>query len=77
MNYSFRHLDSSVKKLYRGTVLYNFETSYWCTMLKVKNGYVIETPPSGNEKWIRGQHIDTLEPYYEHIKPIRIIHDAY
>jgi len=46
-------------------------------MLKVKNGYVIETPPSGNEKWIRGQHIDTLEPYYEHIKPIRIIHDAY
>jgi hypothetical protein len=77
MDYSFAHLDESVTKVYRGTVLYSFETSYWCTMLKVKNGYVIETPPSCNEKWVRGQHIGTLKDFYEQIKPIRIISDGY
>ena len=74
---SFRHLDPTATKIYRGTVLYGFETSYWCTMLKVRNGFVVETPPSCNEKWVRGQHIDTLRPYYEKIIPLRYVSDGY
>jgi hypothetical protein len=78
MNYSFRHLDPSTTKVYRSTVLYNFETSTKCLMLRVTNGYVVETPTGHpNECWIRGQHIETLGPYFEHIKPIRIISDGY
>lgn len=76
MNYSFRHLDPSTTKVYRGTVLYGFEAEAVCLLLRVKNGYVVETPEQG-APWIRGQHIDTLKPYFNQIKPIRIIHDAY
>ena len=81
-DYSFRHLDPSVKKTYQGTVLYGFETEHVCFYLKVKGGYVVETPQqhthgAGDLGWIRGQHLSTIEIYFKQIKPIRIIHDAY
>lgn len=81
-DYSFRHLDPSTTKTYRGTVLYSFETKTICHMLKVKGGYIIETPKGHGHKatelgWIRGQHITTVEPWFVQIKPLRIVHDAY
>jgi len=81
MDYSFRHLDPSVTKTYRGTVLYGFEARNKCFLLKVRNGYLIESPPQYNRinkyAWCRGQHIDTLATYFKQIRPIRIVHDAY
>jgi hypothetical protein len=77
MEYSFRHLDPSVTKTYRSTVLYGFESETMCFLIKVKNGYVVETPEYQNSKWIRGQHITTLKPYFKQMKPIRIISDGY
>lgn len=82
MNYSFRHLDPSVTKTYRATVLYGFELETICFYLKVKGGYIVETPDqqshaAGQFGWIRGQHITTVEPWFKQIKPIRIIHDAF
>lgn len=81
MDYNFRHLDPSVTKTYRGTVLYGFEPNHlhgtYCFYAKVKNGYVVETPVTGDYHWVRGQHITTLEPFMNQIKPIRIIHDGY
>jgi len=77
MDYSFRHLDPSVRKTYKGTVLYGFETETMCFMIKVKGGYVVETPEYQTSKWIRGQHLTTLEPYFKQMIPLRIIHDAY
>jgi hypothetical protein len=74
MNYSFRHLDPSATKVYRGTVLYGIEDDDICHLLRVKGGYVVETPVT--DKWIRGQHIDTLKNYFTTIKPLRIIHDG-
>ena len=76
-NYSFRHLDPSVTPTYRSTVLYGFSNPIICYMLKVKNGYVIESPFREVDKWIRGQHIDALRKYFDVIKPIRILSDAY
>lgn len=54
--------------------MYSFETSTKCLMLKVSKGYVVETPVGHpNECWIRGQHIETLIPYFEQITPIRYL----
>ena len=75
--YSFRHLDPSVIPVYRGTVVYGFESSLVCYMLKVKNGYVVETPSETVDKWIRGQHLETLKPYFQQIKPLRYINGGY
>jgi hypothetical protein len=81
-NYSFKHLDPSATKTYQGTVLYGFELANICFYLKVKGGYVVETPKdhthaAGELAWIRGQHLQTIEPWFKSITPIRIIHDAY
>lgn len=82
LDYSFSHLDPSVTKTYRGTVLYGFEQDTICFYLRVRGGYIIETPQNhtckaGGMGWIRGQHIATVAPWFKQIKPIRIIHDAY
>ena len=71
MDYSFRHLDPSTTKTYGSTVVYGFESSMVCYMLKVRGGYVVETPTETVDKWIRGQHIETLKPYFQTIKPLR------
>jgi len=81
-DYSFRHLDPSVTKVYRGTVLYGFEMELVCFYLKVKGGYIVETPQdhtcaAGGMGWIRGQHISTVEPWFKQIRAIRLIQEAY
>ena len=81
MDYSFKHLDPSVTRTYRATVLYGFEAKTCCLLLRVKNGYVTETPLYHKNKmefsWIRGQHITVLKDYFTKIHPVRIISDAY
>jgi len=81
MDYSFRHLDNSARKVYRSIVLYGFETKNRCFLLKVRNGYLIESPPQYNRvnkyTWCRGQHIDTLATYFKQIIPIRYISGSY
>jgi len=76
-NDGFRHLDPTVTKVYQSTVLYGFELKDQCLLLKVKKGYVVETPLYHKNKtkwsWIRGQHIDTLAPFFMNIKPLRIV----
>ena len=74
MDYSFRHLDPSVTKTYGGTILYGIMDDDICHMLKVKGGYVVETPVT--DRWIRGQHITTIEKYFR-IKPLRYISSGY
>ena len=66
-----KHLDTSTTKIYQGLVMYSFETSTVCLMVKVRGGYTCETPPTNEYKWIRGQHLDTLAPFFEQIVPIR------
>ena len=73
----FKHLDPSATRIYRGTVIYGFESSMVCYMLKVKNGWVVETPFDTVDRWIRGQHIDTLKPYFTTIKPLRYVTEGY
>jgi hypothetical protein len=73
MNYSFRHLDSSCMPIYQSTVVYGFENATICYMLKVKKGYVVETPFETVDKWIRGQHIETLKQFFTTIKPLRMV----
>lgn len=73
----FRHLDPSAMKIYRGTVVYGFESSMICYMLKVKNGYVVETPFDTVDKWMRGQHLETLKPYFTKMKPLRLTSTGY
>ena len=77
MDYSFRHLDPSVMQTYQSTVVYGFENATICYMLKVKNGWVVETPFSTVDRWIRGQHIETLKPYFTTIKPLRYISEGW
>jgi len=77
MDYSFRHLDPTTTTIYQSTVLYGFESSMVCYMLKVKKGYVVETPFRTVDKWMRGQHIDVLKRYFQKIIPLRIISQAY
>ena len=72
----FRHLDPSAIKIYRGTVIYGFESALVCYLLKVRNGYVVETPFETVDKWIRGQHLETLKPYFKQIKPLRYVNDG-
>jgi len=73
MDYSFRHLDPSVTKTYGGTVLYGIESDDICLLIRVKAGYVAETPSAKGHEWIRGQHISTLEQFFNAIKPLRWI----
>lgn len=77
MDYSFKHLDPSATKIYRGTVVYGFETSMVCYMLKVKNGYVIETPFRTVDKWIRGQHLEILKPFFKSIQPLVLVNPGF
>jgi len=67
----------STIKVYKSVVLYGFETETICFLIKVKGGYVCETPEIQNSKWIRGMSLKTLEPYFKSMTPIRIISDAY
>lgn len=76
MNNAFRHLDPSTTKIYRGTVVYGLECAFCCMMLKVKNGYVVETPNIITMQWIRGQHIETLQQYFRQILPLRMVADG-
>jgi hypothetical protein len=75
-NSAFKHLDPSATKIYQATVVYGFETKTQCLMLKVKNGYVVETPLYHKNKmkwsWIRGQHVDTLADFFIKIMPLRM-----
>jgi len=73
MNYSFRHADPSVMPIYQSTVVYAFESSMVCYMLKVKQGYVVETPFRTVDRWMRGQHIEILKSYFTNIFPYRWI----
>ena len=68
-----KHLDTSSTKIYQGLVMYSFETDNVCLMIKVKGGYTVETPPTQDYKWIRGQHLDTLAPFFNDITPIRYL----
>jgi hypothetical protein len=72
INRGFRHLDPSSTKIYQSTVIYGFETDTLCLMIKVKNGYVVETPPLGSLRWIRGQHIEILKPFFSNIIALRM-----
>ena len=73
----FRHLDPSAMKIYRGTVVYGFESSMVCYMLKVKNGYCIEAPMDTVDTWIRGQHLETLKPYFKQMIPLTLVNQGY
>ena len=73
----FKHLDPSATRVYRGTVIYGFESSMVCYMLKVKNGWVVETPFDTVDRWIRGQHIDTLKPFFTKIIPLVLVNPGY
>ena len=74
MDNQFKHLDPSATKVYRGTVLYGIEDDDICHLIKIKGGYVVETPVT--DKWIRGQHIETLKTYFKNIKPLRLLADG-
>jgi hypothetical protein len=73
---AFKHLDPSATKIYQSIVLYGFEADEVCLLLKVKNGYVVETPLYHRNKtewsWIRGQHIETLKPFFLNIMALRM-----
>ena len=71
-NNAFKHLDPSATKIYQSIVVYGFEADEVCLFCKVKNGYVVETPTIKSMRWIRGQHIETLKPFFLNIKPLRI-----
>jgi len=66
---SFQHLDPSSTKTYQTTVLYSFELTDVCLLVKVRSGYVVETPKQ--LPWIRGQHIDTLKEFFIAITPVK------
>jgi len=57
-------------------VVYGFEADDICLMLNVKNGYVVEMPLYHRNKtkwsWIKGQHIETLAPFFVNIMPLRM-----
>jgi hypothetical protein len=72
LNTGFRHLDPSSPKLYTSKVTYGFEAETVCLICNVKNGYVMETPTIKSLRWIRGQHIETLKPFFVNIKPLRL-----
>jgi hypothetical protein len=72
VGYAFKHLDPSATKIYQATVVYGFEADDVCLMIKVKGGYVVQTPDVQKYKWIRGQHVDTLADFFQTIKPLRI-----
>ena len=65
-------------QVYQSTVKYGMysEGSNCCLLLNVKNGYVVETPLYHRNKtewsWIRGQHIETLKPFFKTIKALRM-----
>ena len=69
----FRHLDPTTVETFQHTVLYGFELIDMCLIVKVKNGWVVETPVIQGFKWIRGQHIETLGQFFSNIKPLRIV----
>jgi hypothetical protein len=69
----FGHLDPSSTKIYQSTVIYGFEADDVCLLVKVRGGYVVQTPEIQNYKWIRGQHIDTLAEFFTKIMPLRIV----
>jgi hypothetical protein len=69
---AFKHLDPSATKIYQSIVVYGFEADEVCLFCKVKNGYVVETPTITSYRWIRGQHIETLKPFFLNIMPLRI-----
>ena len=58
-------------------MLYGLEMPDRCLLIKVKGGFVVETPNVECYWWIRGQSLDTLKPFFNLIKPLRIIQDAY
>ena len=70
---AFEHLDPSAMKVYKSTVLYSFETIDYCIWLKVRGGYVVETPKILDIRWIRGQHVETLAEFFVKIMPLRIV----
>jgi hypothetical protein len=57
-------------------VLYGFEAEGLCLLIRVRNGYVVETPTISPYRWIRGQHIDTLADFFTTVKPLRIVATA-
>ena len=70
----FRHLDPTTVKVFQSTVMYSFETPNVCLMIKVRGGYVVETPSADTAyRWIRGQHIGVLDEYFVKITPIKFI----
>lgn len=69
----FKHLDPSSTRIYQSTVVYGFETDVLCLMIKVRGGYVVQTPEMQKYKWIRGQHIETLAPFFVKIMPVQYV----
>jgi hypothetical protein len=57
-------------KVYGLKVTYGFETEKICFTCNVKNGWVVQTPES--HPWIRGQHLETILPFFVNIKPLRL-----
>jgi hypothetical protein len=53
-------------------VVYGFEADDVCLMIKVKGGYVVQTPDIQKYKWIRGQHVDTLADFFHNIMALRL-----
>ena len=69
----FRHLDPTTVKVYQSTVMYSFETRNVCLMIKVRGGYVVETPDVLHYRWIRGQSLQDLAEFFVAITPIKFI----
>ena len=74
---AFRHLDPSVLHTYRSNVAYGLVAEHVCLLVSVTGGYVTETPKIQEFKWIRGQHLETLNKYFKALIPRRIIADVY
>jgi hypothetical protein len=53
-------------------VIYGFEADEVCLLIRVRGGYVVQTPEITKYKWIRGQHIETLAEFFHNIMPLRM-----
>jgi hypothetical protein len=57
-------------KVYDGTVQYGLCAKDICLLVKIRGGYVIETPEILEYKWIRGQFVETLADFFSVVTPL-------
>jgi len=70
----FRHLDPSATKVYAGTILYRMQFEDMCFHVKVRGGYIVETPFF--KPWTRGQSLETLLSMGITAEPIQYLSDG-